>query len=72
VENKAHWVLDVVYKEDDSRIRSGDGAQNVGLVRRLCMNLARLHPSKIAMRRKLKSAGWNDDFRAELLSGGGA
>jgi len=72
VENKAHWVLDVVYKEDDSRIRSGDGAQNVGLVRRLCMNLARLHPSKSAMRRKLKSAGWNDDFRAELLFGGGA
>jgi len=40
IENKAHWVLDVVYREDDCRIRRGNGAFNVGLVRRLCMNLA--------------------------------
>jgi predicted transposase YbfD/YdcC len=69
VENKAHWVLDVVFKEDDCRIRRGDGAQNVGLIRRLCMNLARLHPAKDSMRGKLKTAGWDDDFRAELLFG---
>lgn len=69
VENKAHWVLDVVYKEDDSRIRRNDGAQNVGLIRRLCMNLARLHPAKDSMRGKLKAAGWDDDFREELIFG---
>lgn len=69
VENKAHWVLDVVYREDDCRIRRGDGAENIAIVRRLCMNLARLHPKKDSMRGKLKSAGWNDDFREELLFG---
>ena len=69
VENKAHWVLDVVYKEDDSRIRRNDGAQNVGLIRRLCMNLARLHPGKDSMRGKLKAAGWDDDYREELVFG---
>lgn len=69
VENKAHWILDVVYKEDDCRIRRDDGAQNVGLIRRLCMNLARLHPAKDSMRGKLKAAGWDDDFRAALVFG---
>ena len=39
-----HWVLDVVFKEDDCRVRKGDGVENVGIIRRFCMNLARLHP----------------------------
>jgi len=69
VENKVHWVLDVVYREDDCRIRRGNGAENIAIFRRLCMNLARLHPKKDSMRGKLKSAGWNDDFREELLFG---
>ncbi len=69
VENKAHWVLDVVYREDDCRIRRGHGAFNVGLVRRLCMNLARLHPAKDSMRGKLKDAAWDDSFREQLLFG---
>jgi predicted transposase YbfD/YdcC len=69
VENKVHWVLDVVYREDDSRIRRGNGAENVALIRRLCMNLARLHPKKESLRGKLKEAAWDDDFREELLLG---
>lgn len=69
VENKVHWVLDVVYREDDSRIRRGNGAFNVGLIRRLCMNLARLNPEKNSMRGKLKRAGWDDEFRTALLLG---
>ncbi|HAT8721284.1 TPA: ISAs1 family transposase, partial [Legionella pneumophila] len=32
VENKAHWVLDVIYKEDDSRIRRDNAAENLGRV----------------------------------------
>lgn len=63
VENKAHWVLDVVYREDDFRIRRGNGTFGVGLVRRLCMNLARLHPAKESVRGKLKDAALDDDFR---------
>jgi predicted transposase YbfD/YdcC len=51
VENKAHWVPDVVYREDDCRIRRGNGAFNVGLVRRLCMNLARLSGQRLRARK---------------------
>ena len=68
-ENKAHWVLDVAFREDDSRIRKGDGAENVAIIRRFCLNLARLDPRKSSMRRKLKQAGWNDARRAEILFG---
>ncbi len=39
------------------------------LVRRLCMNLARLHPAKDSVRGKLKDAAWDDDFREQLLFG---
>lgn len=69
VENKVHWVLDVTFKEDDSRIRCGDGAENVALIRRFALNLARLHPEKNSMRGKLKQAGWSDTFRSELIFG---
>ena len=66
---RRHWVLDVAFKEDDCRIRSGDGAENVGIIRRFCLNLARLHPQKNSMRGKLKQAGWSDARRAEILFG---
>lgn len=69
VENKVHWVLDVTFKEDDSRIRKDDGAENVGVIRRFCLNMARLHPKKASMRSKLKMAGWADEFRSELIFG---
>ena len=69
VENKAHWVLDVAFKEDDCRLRRGNGAENVGIIRRFCLNLARLHPHKNSMRGKLKQAGWSDTRRAEILFG---
>lgn len=69
VENNAHWVLDVVYKEDDCRIRKEHGAENIATIRRLCLNVAKLYPSKVSMKAKLKKAGWDDSFRDELLFG---
>ena len=69
VENKAHWVLDVAFKEDDCRIRKGDGAENVAIIRRFCLNLARLDGKQNSMRGKLKQAGWSDTRRAEILFG---
>ncbi|MIE72268.1 ISAs1 family transposase [Salmonella enterica subsp. diarizonae] len=69
VEAKAHWVLDVTFNEDDSRIRVGDGAENVAVIRRFALNLARLHPQKDSMRSKLKQAGWSDKFRSEIIFG---
>ncbi|EAN5174732.1 transposase family protein [Salmonella enterica] len=68
VKNKVHWVLDVTFNEDDNCIRAGDGAENVAVIRRFALNLARLHPQKDSMRSKLKQAGWSDKFRLEIVS----
>lgn len=69
VENKGHWVLDVVYKEDESRIRRENAAENIAIARRFALNLARLHPQKNSMRGKLKQAMWSDQFRHEIIFG---
>lgn len=69
VENKAHWVLDVTYKEDASRIRRENAAENIAIARRFALNLARLHPKKDSMRGKLKQAMWSDDFRHQIILG---
>ena len=59
----------VTYKEDDSRIRRGDGPENMATFRWFAMNLARLSPVKDSMRGKLKQVAWSDDFREKLLFG---
>ena len=69
VENKAHWILDVGQREDESRIRREYAAENVGVMRRLCLNIAKLHPEKRSMKGKLKKAMWSDYFRDELIEG---
>ena len=69
VENKVHWVLDVVYKEDDCPISAEDGAENMAILRRFALNLSRLHPLKRSMKGKLQAASWSDEFRPELMFG---
>ncbi|MFC0178530.1 ISAs1 family transposase [Thorsellia kenyensis] len=69
VENNAHWLLDVTFKEDDSRIRKDDGAENVGIIRRFCLNLCKLNPRKNSMVGKIKKCGWSDEYRQEVIFG---
>ena len=55
IENQVHWVLDVVFGEDASRIRKGNAPQNMAMLRKLALNLHRLdHPSKHSLRSKMK------------------
>jgi predicted transposase YbfD/YdcC len=68
IENGLHWVLDVVLNEDQTRNRKDHGPENLALLRRLALNLAKLEPSKGSMRGKLKRAGWDDAFLAALLA----
>jgi hypothetical protein len=62
-------VLDVVMNEDRARNRKDRGPENLALLRRLALNLAKLEPSKGSMKGKLKRAGRDDRFLAQLLTG---
>lgn len=68
VENQLHWVLDVILDEDAARNRKDNGPENLGVLRRLALNLLRQNPLPRSIRRKIKLAGWNDDFLIAVLA----
>ena len=70
VENKLHWVLDVVFKEDECPIKAGYSAQNFSMLRLFALNLIKLEPSKKSIRRKQNLAGWDESFLMRILAGG--
>jgi predicted transposase YbfD/YdcC len=68
IENKVHWVLDIAFREDDSRVRKGNGAQNFAVIRHIALNqLRRESTPKISIRGKRKKAGWDNDFLLKVL-----
>lgn len=69
IENSFHWVLDVTFNEDQSRLRSGDSAENFAVLRHVALNLLKRHPAKLSLKRKRFKAALNDWFLLELLHG---
>lgn len=69
VENPLHWTLDVTFREDDSRARSGHAAENMASLRRLALNMLKQEKSKPSMsiRSKRLMAGWNGDYLKRVL-----
>jgi len=67
VENRLHWVLDVVFHEDLSRLRSGSGPQNMATVRHMAMNLLRAPKDKHSLKVRRKSAAWDTAYLEALL-----
>ena len=67
IENGLHWRLGVTLREDDSRIRRGNGAHNIGVIRHVAMNLLKREKTKISYRKKRIRAALNDDFLDKLL-----
>jgi predicted transposase YbfD/YdcC len=69
IENGLHWVLDVSFDEDRSRMRTDHSAENMALLRRLALSLLKQHGGKGSIRGKRKQSGWNDQVLVEILSG---
>jgi predicted transposase YbfD/YdcC len=67
IENGLHWVLDVVFREDDRRLYDRTAAQNVAFLNRLALSLLRGDPTPASLKVKRKQAGWDIDFLAQLL-----
>jgi len=69
IENSLHWVLDVVFNEDMSRVRTQNAAENFAIIRHIALNIIKKDKSKGSNRGKRKRAGWDNDFLRQMLEG---
>jgi predicted transposase YbfD/YdcC len=67
IENSLHWVLDVTMNEDVLRNRTENGPENLALMRRIALNIARQEPSKGSVRGKIKQAAWSVEFTLDMI-----
>lgn len=71
VENAVHWVLDVVFREDAQRARSGYAASNCSLLRKMALNLLRQHTGggdKTSLKGRRMMAAWNPAYLADVIA----
>ena len=69
-ENALHGVLDVSFRVDDCRMRQGDGAQNMAVLRHMALNLLRRESGhKRGIKARRKRAGWDRDSLLQVLTG---
>jgi predicted transposase YbfD/YdcC len=70
IENSLHWVLDIAFREDQSRIRKDHGPQNFAILRHIALNLLRQEQStRCGVKGKRRKAGWNQAYLLKILAG---
>ena len=69
IENSVHWVLDLAFREDESRVRTGNAPQNLAIIRHMALNLLRRDlTSKTSIKARRKLAGWDNDYLLSILA----
>ncbi len=69
IENSVHWVLDIAFREDESRVRKGDAAENLSVLRRMTLNMLKHETtSKGGIAAKRKRAGWDTEYLLKVLA----
>jgi len=69
IENQLHWVLDIAFREDDCRLRKGNGAQNFAVLRHVALNLLRREKTaRVSIHSKRLKAGWDHDYLLKVLT----
>jgi predicted transposase YbfD/YdcC len=69
IENACHWVLDLTYREDESRIRHKALRENIAWLNRFTLSLLKQHPRRDSIAMNRRSCGWSDDFLLEVVTG---
>jgi predicted transposase YbfD/YdcC len=69
IENGCHWILDVTYREDESRIREEALRENFAWLSRFTLSLLKQHPDRTSIAMKRRCCGWNDDYLMQVLTG---
>jgi predicted transposase YbfD/YdcC len=69
IENTCHWVLDMTYREDESRIREKVLRENFAWLNRFTLSLLKQHPDKASVLMKRRSCGWCESYLLEVLTG---
>jgi predicted transposase YbfD/YdcC len=68
VENSLHWVMDMLFRDDECRVRTEHAPANFAAIKHMAQNLLRHAPGKNSLRSRRKAAGWDDDFLASLVT----
>ena len=67
IENRLHWVLDVVFGEDDSRVRKGHGQENLNVLRKLSLVAVGRAGDKCSLTVRRKKASWDNEYLMDLV-----
>jgi len=68
IENRLHWVLDMAFRDDDSRVRKDQAPKNFAVIKHMAMNLMNKAKGKKSLRVMRKKAGWNNRFLLQILA----
>jgi predicted transposase YbfD/YdcC len=69
IENGCHWVLDMTFREDESRLRERHLRENFAWLNRFALSLLKQHPGRQSLVMKRRSCGWSDTFLMEVITG---
>lgn len=67
IENQCHWYLDVVFREDNQRVRAGNAPENMTTLRKMALQTLLKHKGKGSLKKARKKAAWNENFLLEIL-----
>jgi predicted transposase YbfD/YdcC len=68
VENRLHWVLDVVFHDDLARLRTGSGPENMAVVKHMALNLLNKTAKTDSLKTRRKRAGWDDEYLKAVIT----